>query len=42
MYHLTSIEFDKIKKERKNKQSFDYKESVKITDKESTKTKVVE
>ena len=42
MYHLTSIEFDKIKKERKNKQSFDYKKSVKITDKVSTKTKMVE
>ena len=41
-YHLTSIEFDKIKKERKNKQNFDYKKSVKITDKVSTKTKMVE
>ena len=40
-YHLTSIEFDKIKKERKNKQNFDYKKSVKITDKVSTKTKMV-
>ena len=42
MYRSVYIEFDNLKKKNKNKQSIDYKESVKITNKESTKTRMVE
>ena len=42
MYRSVYIEFDNLKKKNKNKQSIDYKESVKITNKESTKTRIVE